>query len=168
MHESRVAWKALLATGALFTACTLAASSVAAADAPVEMSKADLPKDDYYTRRAKSILDAEKAGQQVQHPLAAAHPGMDIVVCEAGCPEGDGAHIVFARNHVVATEGTEGSMQPTSANGSTAASESNVACVGGCYDKTSSPMMPVAKPAVGAWFTTVKPAVVRDKLSPVR
>jgi hypothetical protein len=138
------------------------------------LSKADLPKDDYYTRRAKSILEAEKTGQAKQHPLAAAHPDMDVVVCEAGCPGGDGARVVFARNHVVATEVREGRMQPTS--GSDAAAdigESNVACVAGCYDKTAKLMQtPDPSPAVGSWATTVQPsaaaAPVRDKLSPVR
>ena len=47
--------------------------------------------DDYYTQRARRTLEAEKRAVVKPHPLAANYPGMDIVVCEAGCTSGRGA-----------------------------------------------------------------------------
>jgi hypothetical protein len=158
----------LASLGVLFADTSAAVAAEEAA--PVEVSKADLPKDDYYTRRAKSILEAEKNNAEKPHPLAAGYPGMDVVVCEAGCPEGPGAHIVFLRQHVVPTESREGSMQPTSGDAALPA-DPGAACVAGCYDKTASAMLSQqSEPNVGEWATTIKSADLppRDKLSPVR
>lgn len=114
------------------------------------------PEADYYTRRAKTILDAEKAGDAKQHPLAAPYPGMDVVVCEAGCPVSGNPEIVFLRPRFVSA---------TSA--STSAASKSVACVGGCYGNDKSAMVPDVD-SVGVWTTTVETPIVRDKLSPIR
>ncbi|HEX2839894.1 hypothetical protein [Hyphomicrobium sp.] len=155
----------------------LAPVAFAGDDAAVQVSEAKPSQDDYYTRRAKSILDAEKSSAQKPHPLAAQYPGMDVVVCEAGCPEGNGAHIVFIRKTFVATQAaemrTEGMLQPTSGSDLPGDPSTEVACVAGCYDRTASvEPPPLAAASVGSWNTTVAPApaaaIVRDKLSPIR
>src|SRR5690606_3104293 len=101
-----------------------------------EASEAASSQDDYYTRRAKSILKAERAKLK-PHPLAASFPGMDVVVCEAGCPDRRRPEVVFMRRQVVAAETvTEGAMMPTSSDASAHAaafSPTGVVCVAGCY-----------------------------------
>ncbi len=154
-----------------------APAAFAGDDATVRVSEAKPSPDDYYTRRAKSILEAEKSGAQKPHPLAAQYPGMDVVVCAAGCPEGSGAHIVFLRKTFVATQAaetrTEGMLQPTSGSDLPGDPSTGVACVAGCYDRTVSAeeAMPIPAATIGNWNTTVtrQPArIVRDKLSPIR
>lgn len=140
----------------------------------VQVSEAKPSQDDYYTRRAKSIIEAEKSSAEKPHPLAAQYPGMDVVVCEAGCPEGNGAHIVFLRKTFVATQATEtqteGMLQPTSGSDLPGDPSTEVACVAGCYDRTARVEPPEV--LVGTWNTTIAPApaaaIVRDKLSPIR
>lgn len=127
-------------------------------------------QDDYYTRRAKGILKAEKAAWLEPHPLAASYPGMDIVVCEAGCPDGSNAQVVSARRHVEMTETTEGRMVPTSADDSAAAAPqtTSVACVAGCYGMgaNSDPdLLPLKRRPARTERMALPP---RDKLSPVR
>ncbi len=165
----------LAGVSALAIALAAGASVALAAEEPTAPPpKAQSSTDDYYTRRAKSILAAEKAGEAKPHPLAASFPGMDIVVCEAGCPEGSGAHVVFKRRHVVPTETQVGMMVPTSGryDEASAVSSGSVACVAGCYDQTASvdAAPEPAAPAVGNWATTVNSSDLppRDKLSPVR
>jgi hypothetical protein len=125
--------------------------------------------DDYYTRRAKRMLEAERRAAVKPHPLAAYYPGMDIVVCEAGCPIGRGAQVVAARKHVEPTETREGFLVPTSAHAATTQdttdSSSDAACIAGCYDATDSRPLPrlVTPPRVERM--ALPP---RDKLSPIR
>lgn len=129
--------------------------------------------DDYYTRRAKDILAAEKSRAASPHPLAAAYPGMDIVVCEAGCTAGAKPYVVSVRPRPApaATE-REGRMMPTSDDGSatpgTSVAEAGVTCIAGCYGDSEPTPVPAA--AVGDWSTHAEPKAppVRDKLSPVR
>lgn len=162
--------------GILFAETPAALAAEDAAAPAVKVSEARPSQDDYYTRRAKSILEAEKIGALKPHPLAAQYPGMDVVVCEAGCPEGDGAHIVFIRRSFVATNATEtrteGMMQTTSGSDTPLpdATSTGATCVAGCYDRTASIEPPVEAAPVGTWSTSVAPAapIVRDKLSPIR
>src|SRR5688572_28447053 len=73
-------------------------SAIAAEEtARLEASPSAPAQDDYYTRRARDILKAERAARIRPHPLAAAYPGMDVVVCEAGCPDRRGPEVVFMR-----------------------------------------------------------------------
>ncbi|WP_295558033.1 hypothetical protein [uncultured Hyphomicrobium sp.] len=124
-------------------------------------------QDDYYTRRAKGILKAEKAAWLEPHPLAAAYPGMDIVVCEAGCPDRSSAQVVSVRRHVEMTETTEGSMIPTSNDGAgSAVSTASVACIAGCYGENAGRGSELLKRRAAQPARMTLP--VRDKLSPVR
>lgn len=134
---------------------------------------------DYYTRRAESVIEAEKKGASKQHPLAAAHPGFDVVVCEAGCPVGQTPEIVFARRETEREKAiTQGEMVPRSSGAGAKpgdVEESNLACIAGCYDKTAAVDM---REEASAWSASVVPAAapekhapaapVRDKLSPIR
>lgn len=124
--------------------------------------------DDYYARRAKRTLEAEKSAIAKPHPLAAYYPGMDIVVCEAGCTTGRGAQVVAARKRDEPAVKSEGFMVATSAN---AASEpvavdasTDVACVAGCYgDADNRPLPRLVTPHVRRM--ALPP---RDQFSPVR
>lgn len=120
------------------------------------------PKD-YYGKRAESIIKTEDGAVHAPpHPLAAAHPGMDVVVCEGGCNEVP-AEIVY--------------MQPTTFKPKTAEEKAaekagkkvaadttgarEIVCVGGCYDTPriyagADPRGMVASP-LGEWMTTVTP-----------
>ena len=138
------------------------------------------PQADYYTRRAESVIAAEKKAATAPHPLAAAHPGFDIVVCEAGCPIGQTPEIVFAKRETEREKTlTQGEMVPTSSQAdakSAYAAESNLACIAGCYDKTAA--VEIRDDASTPWSTSIAPAAaapekpaaapLRDKLSPIR
>jgi hypothetical protein len=147
-----------------------AVSAELAAAPPPEASPAAPPQDDYYTARARRILKDEKAAWVKPHPLAASFPGMDVVVCEAGCPEGRGAHVVSVRKHSPLKEAREAMMLPTSGSDeattdSDRSSPTNVACVAGCYGKAYAPgPLLVRRPAPAQRFALPP----RDKLSPIR
>jgi hypothetical protein len=146
---------------------TPAASAEAKADAP--------PQADYYTRRAKSILEAEKSSIEKPHPLAASYPGMDVVVCEAGCTTIGKPEVVYAKRHAEAAKTvTQGLLVPTSDNGGTAAapgavlSSNAAACVAGCYGGEGDAFEAYPESPVGEWSTSVQTTAPRDKLSPIR
>jgi len=94
---------------------------------------------DYYTKRAEHILKREGGWANGPHPLAAAHPGMDVVVCEAGC-SGDQAEIVYMQSTTY--EPADADAASTGKDGPPAAATNSVAkgkgteivCIGGCYD----------------------------------
>lgn len=129
---------------------------------------------DYYGRRADGILKEEDGVLHAKpHPLAAAHPGMDVVVCEGGCNEVP-AEIVFMRpttykpktaEQLAAEKAAQSGARkgqkiiPPSAPGTPASKD--IVCLGGCYDtpgiytaSTSREMQPVA---LGEWMTSVTP-----------
>lgn len=143
-----------------------------------EASQAAPSKDDYYTRRAKRILEAEKDASLAPHPLAALYPGMDVVVCEAGCPDRKGPEVVFAHTHVLpdrgmdAAEAREGYMVPTSSDDTAVPAESGVLCIGGCYGDMAYAPLPaparVARTPAAPRVVESKDLPPRDKLSPVR
>lgn len=156
----------LAGVGAVAILLSVESSGAVAAEETAALSPEASQPDDYYTRRARHILKAEKAAGREPHPLAASYPGMDIVVCEAGCRDRRGAHVVFARRPVAVTEASEGTMVPTSASGAPALSLAGAACIGGCYDDSAGPGLPVlARRPVPVQPMTLPP---RDKLSPVR
>jgi hypothetical protein len=173
--SSLAAVMAVSAAGAVAEEAQPAPSTPPAA-APDTAASQPAVADDYYTRRAKNVLAAEKTAAEKPHPLAARYPGKDIVVCEAGCPDRKGPEVVYARPHVVPAEGEtvesrEGSMVPTSETGGAAARQavsSEPVCVAGCYENLSS-MLDTGEPDP-AWYPSTPPAPVppRDKLSPVR
>ena len=108
---------------------------------PPEASTPAPSTDDYYTRRAKGILKAEKSAQIKPHPLAASYPGMDIVVCEAGCRGRRRVDVVFMRPAPAPVKTvTESSMLPTSASDTVPTAmnpQDGPACIAGCYGRSS-------------------------------
>jgi hypothetical protein len=158
------------------------AADATAAQAPAAADAA-APKDDYYTRRARTVLEAEKNAVLKPHPLAAKYPGKEIVVCEAGCPQGSGAYVVSVRSEAAVAaarqETREAMMVPTSATVDRGAATSApprsstlVACVAGCYGASDAGTAPLSPRNVGAWRTTIMPEIgprpQRDKFSPIR
>jgi hypothetical protein len=128
------------------------------------------PADDYYTRRAKSILEAEKVGEAKPHPLAVPYPGMDVVVCEAGCARDGHPEIVFLRRHFVSASSIGGSATPSAAKiPANTRDTTSPPCVGGCYSDVASLLVPASEVSeIGEWSTTVSKPIERDKLSPIR
>lgn len=135
-------------------------------------------KDDYYTRRAKTVIEAEKASAVTPHPLAARYPGKDVIVCEAGCPDRKGPQVVSLRPSFTpaskevagVAETREGKMVPTSES----APSSEPVCVAGCYSEAAmtdagTDQEPAHEPD-STWYPSTPPTPVppRDKLSPVR
>lgn len=170
-----------LALAVAETPRALAADAVAAVE-PDAASVA--PKDDYYTRRARSVLAAEKAAAPKPHPLAAKYPGMDVVVCEAGCPEGSGAHVVSVRSAAEIAAAREARMVPTSDTDrgpppQAAETPDVAACVAGCYADSEAEMaaVPESMSDADVGTSSAAPTVVsetpsprpqRDKFSPIR
>lgn len=145
-----------------FDVCPAAAADTAALS-PEAVQPAPAA-DDYYTQRARRTLEAEKRAVVKPHPLAANYPGMDIVVCEAGCTSGRGAQVVAARKRDEPVVQSEGFMVVTSANAADVAPSAGAACIAGCYTAADSrPLRRVMTPEVRRM--AVPP---RDKLSPVR
>jgi hypothetical protein len=134
-----------------------------------EAGRAAPSTDDYYARRAKQTLEAEKRAAVRPHPLAARYPGMDVVVCEAGCPTGRGAQVVAVRKPDRTAVKSEGFMVATSASAAPGLDRmeaaSGVACIAGCYGTAENRPLPRARPAPRVERMTLPP---RDKLSPVR
>jgi hypothetical protein len=133
-----------------------------------EVTETAPSQDDYYTRRARRTLEAEQRAVVKPHPLAARYPGMDIVVCEAGCTAGRGAQVVAVRKRDEPVVKSEGFMVATSASAATLETwdaHSDGACIAGCYGAADSRPLPrlVTSPRVERM---VLPP--RDKLSPVR
>jgi hypothetical protein len=159
------------------------ASADDAATAPAAATEPS--RDDYYTRRAKTLLESERRNAAQGHPLAASYPGMDIVVCEAGCPTHSAPEIVYARPQPApATAAREGVMVPTSAtDGAGVSSDDGISCVAGCYDQSANSQL-LSDPVIGQWSTGVDHEVeghdsaevkapetsraARDPLSPIR
>ena len=135
---------------------------------------------DYYTRRARSVLDAEKAALPQPHALSASYPGKEIVVCEAGCTDTRAPQVVFVRPEIPpVVETNESVMVPTSTSDGRSVPLDEVACVAGCYGAAASkPIAPApalvpqpAEPAVSVedWTPPIRlRESIDDKLSPVR
>lgn len=132
---------------------------------------------DYYTRRAETVIAAEKKALK-PHPLAEAYPGFSVVVCEAGCPGSKEAQIVFARPTGQTSEATQAEMLTTSDRGrAEPEAETNLACIAGCYGSSAATDAVLPEHAADeAWPAKVSaeptyhapPRPVRDKLSPIR
>lgn len=170
-------------TTLLVAVTAISAESVATEAAVSREKAAKAAADDYYTRRARNILDAERAAAMKPHPLAATYPGKEIVVCEAGCPERT-PQVVFIRPEIPKTvEASEGVMVPTASSDGRAVPTDQVACVAGCYG--AEPAVPAATPIVsheGTQPNLLRPSIsidewtpplrerktIDDKLSPVR
>lgn len=109
-----------------------------------------LPEDDYYAKRAKSLLVEDAADSAKQLSLQAAYPGHNVVVCEAGC-YGRSKRLVQFAPIVVTNVVPVRTMQPTAAKfgdsvddaqlvkaapeaAAGSAKSDEITCVAGCYD----------------------------------
>lgn len=119
------------------------------------------PASDYYGQRAKGLLAGEGGAGVKQHPLAAAHPGMDVVVCSAGCNNAPAEIVYMQPSNRKVEVTTVGEMQQTAGSAATVAGAAQIVCIGGCYDmpKVFS-AMPSAASQIGDW-TTAAPVPVR-------
>lgn len=164
-----------LATFAILSGGAEAVEDVEKAAPPAASSEAD-----YYTRRARSVLEAERALLPQPHALSASYPGKEIVVCEAGCTDTRAPQVVFVRPEIPpVVETSESVMVPTSTSDGRSVPLDEVACVAGCYGAaTSKAVAPAqalvpqpAEPAVSVedWTPPVRlRETIDDKLSPVR
>lgn len=114
---------------------------------------------DYYRKRAETILRGEGAYVNgKQHPLAAARPGMDVVVCEAGCRT-TAAEIVYAQPTSRRAVATIGELQTTAAGPDAGTAGPQIVCVGGCYEGSRRLYTaPSSASGVGEWTTTTAKA----------
>lgn len=113
---------------------------------------------DYYSKRAQHILEHEGNAPEGPHPLAAAHPGMDVTVCEAGCT-GDRVEIVYMQPTTQKpAEQADAAATPAQGDGTSAAKTMDIVCTGGCYD---TPRVIRAAGTVagrgGDWISSVTP-----------
>ncbi len=81
---------------------------------PSVAAEKSLPEDDYYAKRAKSLLVEDAADSAKQLSLQAAYPGHNVVVCEAGC-YGQAKRLVQFAPIVVTNVAPARTMQPTAA-----------------------------------------------------
>jgi hypothetical protein len=96
-----------------------------------------------------------------QHSLAEAHPGMDVVVCEAGCPSAnEQPFVAYAQPTTKAEVKSSGAMTPTAASDATAAANQMIRCEGGCYDtpKAYRSAQMTGEAGTGSWLPAVVPA----------
>lgn len=80
-----------------------------------------------YNDRFRRRINAEKARDRVQHPLAAMHPEHFAVVCEAGCGSGYSDVVDLTPRRV------QDPVPPPSRSSSAAPVRNEIVCVGGCY-----------------------------------
>lgn len=103
---------------------------------PVKATKAaEEHERDYYTLRAKKMLEQDKADASARpHPLAKNYPDQWVVVCEGGCKNRQ-AHIVDFEPRNAQKTVEVGEMIPTAAGSVQSGSGANfIACVAGCPD----------------------------------
>lgn len=78
----------------------------------------------------------QPAPEKPKNPIAAAHPGMDVVVCEAGCTNAsERQEAVYIQVTTERTAQSIAEVKPTASAGSASdADQAVIKCVGGCYD----------------------------------
>lgn len=104
---------------------------------------------------AKTKTKAKTKARRAPNPLAAAHPGMDVVVCEAGCAnKSEVQEAVYMQPSPVKVA----ELKPSSTASTNGANEGEILCLGGCYDtpKAYRSAVPGANVA-GQWMTSVVP-----------
>lgn len=119
---------------------------------------------------ARPSVAAEKNNSDMKtnkHPIAAAQPGMDVIVCEAGCinksetPQAVYVQPTTARDKTAIV----GELEPAS-TAQTAAPDSMkdmIVCLGGCYDtpKVYRSTLSAPEAVVGSWQATVVPTTAK-------
>lgn len=118
-----------------------------------------LPEDDYYSKRAKSLLTEDAADAAKQVSLYSAYPDHNVVVCEAGCYGRSSRIVQFTRRVATKTE-TSAKLEPTAvslpapaaaasareqtppaqaaASAMPAVDAGDITCVAGCYGTSTS------------------------------
>ncbi|MDX2289030.1 MAG: hypothetical protein NW217_09445 [Hyphomicrobiaceae bacterium] len=136
-----------------------AATLVGAPDAKAESKSREV-----FDQRAKKVLEAEGKADLASHPLAAAYPGHDVVVCTAGCRH-DTADIVYLERRAgKSTEAAASGLGSLPAE----AVRNVVTCVGGCYGEAGSRFAglhgeaPFLGHAAGSWLTTTRESTASD------
>ncbi len=120
----------VLAAGPASSQVSPRSSSSAAAPAVAAAAK---PAANYYDRRASETLKRdEQLSASPPHPLALAHPGYDVVVCEGGCQDERGPEIVYMERTPAPAVVDTAEMVPSSWDA--AGSGPLISCLGGCYD----------------------------------
>jgi len=131
---------------------------------------AEAPHDDYYGRRAKSLIAQEHEARLKPHPLALANPGKSVVVCEAGCVLSNKPEIVFMKPIKAGVTSSGAMMVPTS-DTSAGAKAGSIDCAAGCYDGPRAYAARAPEPVTSAATASGAPPTTprkRDRLSPVR
>lgn len=110
--------------------------------------------------KLKSEARESKSKPAKQHPLAAALPGMDVTVCEAGCPSvNEQPHVTYVQPSNAATAKPGSKVEPTAASDP---SKEMIQCVAGCYTTPRTYQSAAATAAAvaseGHWTATVTPA----------
>jgi hypothetical protein len=118
------------------------ASANSSAEQSTDTSNAAAKPDPNFDRWQKDANDRLKEENAVKdpdpHPLAAANPGKNVVVCEAGCRTTKDEIVYIAA--VVRSDVTDKKFEPSSAN----KDDGSVPCVAGCYDRDE-PKRPVSR-----------------------
>lgn len=115
--------------------------------------------------------DDDLAGDVRPHPLAAAYPDQNVVVCEAGCPMGRNTIVYMAPRRPsgflqVSNLATSSNVTRTSTGASAPVEQPQVSasleCVAGCYAQRSSagarrPDQAASGRFQGTWLTATEP-----------
>lgn len=81
---------------------------------------------------AEKLNRVEQAAETPPHPLAAAHPGQNVVVCIAGCPKGRET-IVHIGRQAASAEGSGGLVATAASAVAPDTGPQQIVCLAGCY-----------------------------------
>lgn len=77
--------------------------------------------------------DAKEENDAPVHPLVAARPADNVVVCDGGCAGAESV-VVYAEPRTAQQSVPVAELKPTAFEGATKSSKPEIACVAGCYD----------------------------------
>lgn len=135
----------LIGLGAFLSASPQAVANAAdgkgtsAPAAAQDQAEKKAPEDerDYYTLRAKKMLEQDKADVTAKpHPLTTNYPEQYVTICEGGC-KNRRAHIVDFEPRKPHQAAEVGEVIPTAAGRGPAAKSNVVECIGGCLHGNS-------------------------------
>ena len=129
---------------------------------------------DYYTERAKKTVEQDGKAEALPHPLQAANPDHDVIVCEGGCSGNASAQIVSIEPKATHKPISMGEMIPSSSEGGAkTATDTAITCEAGCYEKSPRSYANIPGGGVagakagmadgGSWVTTVSPVADAGK-----
>lgn len=142
-----------------------------------------LPDDDYYSKRAKSLLTEDAADAAKQVSLYSAYPDHNVVMCEAGC-YGRASRIVLFTPRVATKAESSAKLEPTAASLPAQAAAApgreqaqpveaappaesipetgEITCVAGCYGQVTA-YKSVSQAAVQATAHAEVEAIIREQ-----